>query len=69
MYCNVCNKYRESKKPIISYIINIKYHKFNSDGELSLNKTIETHNMIIVVRALIYENNKYCPHVLINYEL
>ena len=35
--------------------------KFNSDYELPLNKTIEIHSMIIVVRAVFYENNKNCP--------
>ena len=33
--------------------------KFNSDDELPLNKTIEIRNMIIVVRAVFYENNKF----------
>ena len=35
--------------------------KFNSDDELPLNKTIEIPSMIIVVRALFQENNKYYP--------
>ena len=33
--------------------------KFNLDDKLPLNKTIEIHNMIIVVRAVFHENNKY----------
>ena len=33
--------------------------KFNSDDELPLNKTIESHSMIIFVRAIFHENNKY----------
>ena len=33
--------------------------KFNSDGELPLNKMIEIPSMIIVVRAVFHENNKY----------
>ena len=33
--------------------------KFNSDDELSLNKTIEIYSMIIVVRAVFHEINKY----------
>ena len=32
--------------------------KFNSDDEFSLNKTIEIHSMIIVARAVFYENNQ-----------
>ena len=35
-------------------------YKFtNLDDELPLNKTIEISNMIIVVRAVFHENNKY----------
>ena len=33
--------------------------KFNSDGELPLNKTIEIPSIIIVVKAVFYEKNKY----------
>ena len=33
--------------------------KFNSDDELPLNKTIEIPSMIIVIRAVFHENNKY----------
>ena len=33
--------------------------KFNSDKELPLNKTLEISHMIIVVRAVFHENNKY----------
>ena len=37
---------------------NIKI-KFNSDDELPLNKTKEIHSMIIVVKDIFYESNKY----------
>ena len=40
--------------------------KFNSDGKIPLNKTIEIPNMIIVVRAVFYENNKYYLQVFLN---
>ena len=40
--------------------------KFNSDDELPLNKTIEIPSMIIVVRALFHENNKYYPRVFLD---
>ena len=40
--------------------------KFNSDDELALNKTIEIPSMIIVVRAVLYENNKYYPQVFLD---
>ena len=35
--------------------------KFNSDDKLSLNTTIEIRSMIIVVRVIFLENNKYYP--------
>ena len=37
--------------------------KFNSNDELPLNKTIEIPHMIIVVRAIFHENDKYYPQV------
>ena len=40
--------------------------KFSSDGELPLNKTIEIPSMIIVVRAIFLENNKYYPQVFLD---
>ena len=33
--------------------------KFNSDSELPLDKTIEIPSMIIVVRAIFLESNKF----------
>ena len=45
-----------------------KYIKieFDSDNKFPLNKTIEIRNMIIVVRAVFHENNKYYPQVFLN---
>ena len=40
--------------------------KFNSYDELPLNKKIETPSMIIVVRAVFHENNKYYPQVFLD---
>ena len=37
--------------------------KFDSDDNLHLNKALEIAIMIIVVRAVFYENNKYYPQV------
>ena len=37
--------------------------KFNSDDELPLNKTIEIPTIIIAVRAVFHENNKYYSQV------
>ena len=40
--------------------------KFNSDDVFLLNKTIEIPSMIIVVRAVFHENNKYLPQVFLD---
>ena len=40
--------------------------KFNSDEDLSLNKTIEIHNVTIVVMTVFHENNKYYSHVFLD---
>ena len=37
--------------------------KFSSDDESPLNKTIEIPSMIMVVRAIFLENNRYYPQV------
>ena len=40
--------------------------KLDSDDKLRLNKTIEIPVMVIVVRAIFYENNKYYPQVFLD---
>ena len=40
--------------------------KFNSDDELPLNKTKEISSLIIVVRVVFHENNKYYPQVFLD---
>ena len=40
--------------------------KLNSDEEFPLNKRIEIPSMIIVVRAIFYENNNYFPQVFLD---
>ena len=35
--------------------------KFSSEDDLPLNETLELHNMIIVVRSVSDEGNKYDP--------
>ena len=41
--------------------------KFDSDDNLPLNKTVEIPLMILVVRAIFHENNKYYPLVFFKY--
>ena len=43
--------------------------KFNSDVELPLNKIIELHSMMIVVRAVFHENDKNNPPVYLAMQL
>ena len=40
--------------------------KFYLDDELPLNKTMEIHSMVIVVRDAFHENNKYYPQVFLD---
>ena len=40
--------------------------KLNSDDDLPLNKTLEFRNMIIVVRAVFHEENKYYPKAFLH---
>ena len=40
--------------------------KFDSDGEFSLNKTVEIPIMTIVVRAVFLASNKYFPQVFLD---
>ena len=40
--------------------------KFNSDDKLPLNKMIKIPSMIIIVRAVFYEKNKYYPQFFLD---
>ena len=63
---------RSKTKKSDKYDENYKKIKFNSDDKLPLNKTIEIHNVTIVVKAVFYENNKYYPQFFLDeclYEL
>ena len=40
--------------------------KLDSDDKLFLSKTIEILVMVIVVRTIFYENNKYYPQVFLH---
>ena len=40
--------------------------KFDLDDYLPLNKTIEIHNVTIVVGVNFYENNKYYPQIFLD---
>ena len=61
----LCSKIRDLIRPITKnscdYYEKYMKIKFNSDDESPLNKMIEISSMIIVVRAIFLENNKYYP--------
>ena len=40
--------------------------KFNSDDDLSLNKTLKLHNLTITFRSVFEEDGKYYPQVCMN---
>ena len=40
--------------------------KFNSDGNLPLNKMLKLHNLTIVVRSVFQEDNKYYPQIFLD---
>ena len=40
--------------------------RLSSDDKLLLNKAIEIPSMVIVVRAIVYENNKYYSQVFLD---
>ena len=69
-YEELWSKFRDLSKSITknSDDYDEKYMKirFNSDDELRLNKKIEIPSMVMVVRAVFHENNKYCPHVFLD---
>ena len=64
-YEELCSKIRDLIRPITKnscdYYEKYMKIKFNSDDESPLNKMIEIPSMIIVVRAIFLENNKYYP--------
>ena len=41
-------------------------NKLNSNDDLTLKKTLELRNMVIVVRATFYEDNKNYPQVFLD---
>ena len=40
--------------------------KFNSDDDLSLNKTLRIYNLTIIVRSIFEEDGKYYPQVFLD---
>ena len=40
--------------------------KYNRDDDLALNKTLKFRSMVIIVRSVFHEGNKYYPQVFLN---
>ena len=63
MWSNIRDLIRSVTKSSDDYDEKYMKIKFNSDDQSPLNKTIDIPSMIIVVRPVSYENNKYYPQV------
>ena len=66
----MCSRIKDRTKKITnnSDDYDEKYMKiiFNLGDDLPLNKTLEPDKMIIAVRAVFHEDNKYYPQVLLD---
>ena len=40
--------------------------KYNRDDDLAVNKTLKSRSMVIIVRSVFHEGNKYYPQVFLN---
>ena len=62
-------KFRDLIRPITNDFddYNKKYVKikFNSDDNILLKKTLELHKMVIILRSVFHEDNKYYPQVFL----
>ena len=54
---------RSKSKNSDDYHVKYMQIKLHLDDDLPINKTIEIHNVTIVVTAVFHENNKYYPQV------
>ena len=63
MWIKIRHLIRSKTKNSDDYDEKYKKIKFNSDGELHLNKMVEIPTITIVVWAIFLENNKYYPQV------
>ena len=66
LWIKIRNLIRSITKNLDDYDEKYMKIKFNLDEELPLNKTIEIPSMVIVVRAIFLENNKYYPQVFLD---
>ena len=57
-----CNSIEKINGKLGEYGKDLMKIKFNSDDNLPLNKTLELHNLTIVVRPVFQEDSKYYPH-------
>ena len=66
LWSKIRNLIRSMTKNSDDYDENYMKIKFNLDDELPLNKMVEIPSMVIVVRAVFHENNKYYPQVFLD---
>ena len=68
LWIKIRDQIRSVTKNSDNYDYDEKYIKikFDSDDELPLNKTIEIPTIVVVVRAIFLENNKYYLQVFLD---
>ena len=66
LWCKIRDLIRSINKNEDDYDEKYTKIKFDSDGNLPLNKAIEISIMAIVVRAVFHENNKFFPQVFLD---
>ena len=63
LWSKIRNLIRSITNDSYNYDYTYRKAKFHSDDDLPLTKTLNSHNMIIVVRSVFHEGNKYNPQV------
>ena len=66
LWSKISNLIRSMTENSDDYDENYMKIKFNLDDELPQNKMVEIPSMVIVVRAVFHENNKYYPQVFLD---
>ena len=66
MWIKIRNLLKSKTKNSVDYDEKYMKIKFNSDDELTLNKTIEIPTIRIVIRAFFLKNNKCYPQVFLD---
>ena len=66
LWSNIRDLIRSTSNNLDNYDKKYKKIKFNSDDDLTLKEKLEHYNMIMVVRSIFHESNKYYPQVFLD---